>query len=94
MKRISAKVREDAADFCSAAQCSIGGLNYHEWTDSRSAIDLACRAFDAAYHRDNCGHGGVSAYWAEAEAWIRSGWSPGDTWTDEDRVRAGLEVTK
>jgi hypothetical protein len=28
---------------------------------------------------------------AEAASWILSGWSPGDTWTDADRKRAGIK---
>ena len=83
-KRISRRVREEAAMLLSACACC--GENQYRVIEegfpnaSRDALSLMYSAFAAASidHADlPIGHPTLSRqYWAEAESMIRCGWSP------------------
>lgn len=95
MTRYTAKEREQAALLCAIAASSMSRDTTWGASDglgrvSPHAADLADDAYwavsDSLIRRVDYG----CEVYAEAEAWIRSGWSPGDKWTDDDRKRAGL----
>jgi hypothetical protein len=98
VKRYSAKEREEAAVLCSilaadrANGCGLGPDDLAApSTGSLAWIAYAVvdRAYPISYEESVTG--ACAMMWAEAEAWLRSGWSPGDTWTAADRKRAGLK---
>lgn len=103
MRRYTAKEREDAAIVAQMVASSVVREDDYDYADisqcarsigaSDKSADLASLAYGAVppvEDRLTCD----PREWAEAEAWLRSGWSPDDTWTAADRRRAGLEVSK
>lgn len=80
--KISEKTREEAAVFCSAMACWWAG----RWPHTGINPDKICddtfgpaRSLAAAAVGHSClSENGLVEGWAEAEALIRTGWSPGD----------------
>lgn len=77
--KISKRVREEAALICAvAASCSCRwyGNIHMDLGTSREAYGLAADALTAAFERNEHGDHLERAYDAEAEAMLRTGWSP------------------
>jgi hypothetical protein len=81
VKRISKEVREEAAMICAiAASCRFTGAEAGDATGaSELAMSLAYRSWFHSMHGSSHRFGSDwSQDWAEAEALLRTGWSPGD----------------
>lgn len=89
MKRISKKVREDAALICAIAASAPPGRDCYDYeiaialglwrgslarTSKQPAMQLALAAWSNAYHYHGCSW--TQATDAEAEALLRTGWVP------------------
>lgn len=79
----SARIREQAAVICSAMACNPrDSLKWHEAAESIGACEdaylLASRAFSHADWYVLITWPDYDPVYAEAEALIRTGWSPGD----------------
>lgn len=86
MKKYSKRVREDAAVRCQViadywARRDFGRPDaYRDFSSEFAVVDLGALAYDAVALA-HFGHGetaalDIAASWAEAEALIRTGWSP------------------
>lgn len=80
--KISKRVREEAALICAIAASNDWvweGGDPCEQGASRAAVDLAIKVSDVSrVARRAVADYDVSAPWAEAEAMLRTGWSPDD----------------
>jgi hypothetical protein len=79
-KRISKRVREEAADYVQAMACSEASTHADEKAIeeqfSPEAVCLGDEAFFQSPMRDESGEIPWHEQWAEAESWLRTGWSP------------------
>ncbi len=78
--KITSRVREQAAIFCSAMACYManGAGNHDDYDPSCDGVwssDIVKLGHDIRYSLDEC-HGYGAIAWAESEALLRTGWEP------------------
>jgi hypothetical protein len=75
--KYSKRDREDAALFCSARACAHGFM-HSPYDVARASMPISKTAESLAWRAraNNNGLPGVAVIWAEAEALLRTGWTP------------------